>query len=74
VAQGGRRGWENIVTACGPCNSKKADRTPQEAGMKLHRKPVRPIVLAPTMKLTFGYRTPANWRSYLYWNVALEED
>jgi 5-methylcytosine-specific restriction endonuclease McrA len=72
MAQGGRRGWDNIVTACEPCNRRKADRTPEQAGMHLKRKPVRPIVLAPTMKLTFGYRTPAAWRNYLYWNVELE--
>lgn len=73
VAQGGKRGWENIVSACEPCNRKKADRTPEEAGMTLKRQPRRPIVLAPTMKLSFGWRTPAAWRDYLYWNVSLEE-
>lgn len=73
VAQGGRRGWENIVTACEPCNRKKADRTPEEAGMTLLRKPRRPLVLAPTVKLSIGFRTPANWYSYLYWNVALDQ-
>ena len=25
----------NLVTACGPCNGRKADRTPEEAGMPL---------------------------------------
>lgn len=72
VAQGGRRGWENIVTACEPCNRKKAARTPEEAGMTLLRQPRRPVVLAPTMKLTFGFRTPAAWHSYIYWNVKLD--
>jgi len=73
VAQGGRRGWENIVTACAPCNRKKADRTPEQAGMKLLHKPRRPLVLAPNMKLTVGWHTPANWHSYLYWNVELDQ-
>src|SRR5271157_2892641 len=26
-AQGGKRSWENLVAACGPCNRRKADRT-----------------------------------------------
>lgn len=34
-AQGGKTSWENIVTACKPCNSKKNDKTPEEAGMPL---------------------------------------
>ena len=34
--------WENCVTACGPCNHRKADRTPQEAGMALRIVPAEP--------------------------------
>jgi hypothetical protein len=34
-ARGGRWTWMNLVTACGACNGKKADRTPEEAGMPL---------------------------------------
>ena len=34
-ARGGRWTWMNLVTACGPCNGRKADRTPDEAGMPL---------------------------------------
>lgn len=72
VAHGGVRGWTNIVTACEPCNRRKAARTPDEAGMTLLRKPLRPRVLAPTMKVTIGVKTPSNWASYLYWHVKLE--
>lgn len=38
----GRSVWENTVCACSPCNLFKGDRTPEEAGMKLFRKPVAP--------------------------------
>jgi 5-methylcytosine-specific restriction endonuclease McrA len=34
--------WENLVSACIPCNRRKAGRTPEEAGMKLLHKPARP--------------------------------
>ena len=71
-AQGGTRGWTNIVTACEPCNRKKAARTPEEAGMTLRRKPRRPFVLAPTVKVTIGLKTPVTWQSYLYWHTTLE--
>ena len=34
-SRGGRWTWMNLVTACGPCNGRKADRPPEEAGMPL---------------------------------------
>ncbi len=40
-----RRGqhiWENVVSACIPCNRRKAGRTPEEAGMRLMRQPFQP--------------------------------
>ena len=39
---GGVHSWENVVSACVPCNLRKAGRTPEQAGMKLLRKPIRP--------------------------------
>ncbi|UCD09403.1 MAG: HNH endonuclease [Dehalococcoidales bacterium] len=38
----GQHTWENVVSACVPCNRIKAGRTPEEAGMKLRTKPTRP--------------------------------
>lgn len=35
ASRGGAWSWMNLVTACGPCNHRKADRTPEEAGMPL---------------------------------------
>ena len=35
VSQGGRDRWNNVVTACIRCNSHKAGRTPEQAGMQL---------------------------------------
>jgi hypothetical protein len=34
-SRGGGWTWMNLVSACGPCNGRKADRTPEEAGMPL---------------------------------------
>jgi 5-methylcytosine-specific restriction endonuclease McrA len=34
--------WDNCVTACSTCNHRKADRTPQEAGMALRLVPAEP--------------------------------
>lgn len=41
-SRGGRDSWENLVTACVPCNNRKGSRTPDEAGMPLRRRPFRP--------------------------------
>lgn len=41
-SRGGRNTWKNTVAACGPCNQRKGDRTPAEAGMALRVKPAAP--------------------------------
>jgi hypothetical protein len=41
-SRGGASTWENMTTACKKCNNKKADRTPEEAGMTLLSVPARP--------------------------------
>jgi 5-methylcytosine-specific restriction endonuclease McrA len=41
-SRGGRNTWKNTVAACGPCNQRKGDRTPAEAGMALWVKPAAP--------------------------------
>jgi 5-methylcytosine-specific restriction endonuclease McrA len=38
----GQHTWENVVSACVPCNRRKAGRTPLEAGMRLIRQPSQP--------------------------------
>lgn len=39
---GGQHTWDNVVTACAPCNGRKGARTPEQAGMSLKRKPKAP--------------------------------
>ncbi len=41
-SHGGGSSWENIITSCLPCNSRKGGRTPVQAGMKLLSVPARP--------------------------------
>lgn len=72
AAQGGRRGWENIVTACVDCNRRKGARTPEAARVQLLRPPRRPKP-SPVFRVTLGLRkAPESWREYLYWNAELE--
>ena len=42
ISRGGRDTWENVVSACFHCNSRKGGRTPQQAGMPLLAVPFRP--------------------------------
>ena len=62
-SRGGASAWDNVVTACAPCNLRKGDRLPHEAGMALARPPRPPH---PDLFLTLGTRTiPAAWEPYL---------
>ena len=63
-SRGGESRWENVVAACGPCNRRKGNRTPEEAGMPVHRQPRRPRYLALT--LLEGARAPQVWNKYMY--------
>ncbi len=41
-SRGGTTDWANTVPTCIPCNSRKGNRLPKEAGMSLRVKPTRP--------------------------------
>src|SRR5690606_22292570 len=41
-SKGGKTTWDNIVTCCTPCNTRKGARTPREAKMRLLKSPRRP--------------------------------
>lgn len=59
-SRGGGSTWENLVSACRPCNHQKANRTPEEAGMKLQHKPGKPnhAVWLDILEV------PEGWRDY----------
>ena len=44
LSRGGRDEWRNVATACEECNCRKADRTPDEAGMLLLEEPRTPTL------------------------------
>jgi len=78
-SKGGRTRWENIVIACVPCNSGKANRTPVQARMRLATKPVKPKYLPETLRLNFTKENvPCQWAAYLrsvvYMHGELESD
>lgn len=65
VVQGGRKCWENIVTACKPCNQRKGGRTPAQAGLQLIRKPRQPHWSQGTSLHFELNKTPEEWKVYL---------
>jgi 5-methylcytosine-specific restriction endonuclease McrA len=62
--RGGCETWENLVCACDRCNNRKGDRTPEEAGLKLSREPVRPNNFTFMRQLI--RRGDEAWRKYLF--------
>ncbi len=74
--RGGPTTWENIVCSCIPCNTRKGNRTPQEAGLKLVRKPRRPK-WRPFLHVQVGLPAHDQWKHFIdlaYWNVELGQE
>lgn len=74
--RGGPTSWENIVCSCIPCNTRKSNRTPHEAGIRLIATPRKPK-WRPFVEISVGMRGHASWRHFIdiaYWNVELGQD
>jgi 5-methylcytosine-specific restriction endonuclease McrA len=62
-SRGGKSSWDNLVTACRSCNSKKGDYTPDEAGMILKQKPFKPSFIM--FLRDFSGQIDEDWVPYL---------
>jgi 5-methylcytosine-specific restriction endonuclease McrA len=62
-SRGGKDTWENLTCSCMRCNTKKGDRTPQEAGMVLYSKPKKPF---SRMALILEKSNVSDWKEYIY--------
>lgn len=62
-SRGGAHVWENVVASCRPCNSRKENRTPTEAGMRLRKAPYVPKERAWSIIATG--RVQPDWERYL---------
>ncbi|MEE8602501.1 HNH endonuclease [Euzebya tangerina] len=62
-SRNGKHEWENVVAACTRCNSRKGNRTPAEAGMRLARAPFAPKA-AFWMVVAVG-RVKPEWELFL---------
>jgi 5-methylcytosine-specific restriction endonuclease McrA len=76
-SQGGRTTWENVVCSCVDCNRRKGGRTPEQARLRLLRRPSRPR-WTPLVNLMLSSVRYQEWRPFLnvvdaaYWNVELQ--
>ena len=73
-SRGGRTLWDNVVTACGPCNLAKGNCLPKDTGMFPLRPPQRPTAYELQEN---GRAFPPNhlhesWRDFLYWDSELD--
>ncbi|MBS1717783.1 MAG: HNH endonuclease [Armatimonadetes bacterium] len=73
---GGPHTWDNLVASCRRCNLKKGDKTPQQAHMKLNRKPKRPHYIPYlSLPLYLKAQNREEWRMYLpYFQEFARED
>lgn len=61
-SRGGQHRWDNIVTACKPCNAKKDDRLLSEIGWTLKAKPYAPKAW---FYVVFKFELDPAWMPYL---------
>ncbi len=74
-SKGGRTTWENCVLACVACNTRKGNRTLEEAGLKLKALPGKPA-WSPLYAIARRNNRPRSWDAFLseaYWNTELED-
>jgi 5-methylcytosine-specific restriction endonuclease McrA len=73
-SRGGRTTWDNVVTACAPCNLLKGGRLPHQPSACIRASPAPPSV---NELRNNGRKFPPNylhesWADYLYWDSELE--
>ncbi|MBA4782953.1 MAG: HNH endonuclease [Rhizobiales bacterium] len=73
-SKGGLTTWENVVTACSPCNLRKGNKYAHVIGMNPRHKPFRPTVfdLHNNGRLFPPNHLHESWMDYLYWDAELE--
>jgi 5-methylcytosine-specific restriction endonuclease McrA len=63
--QNGQHSWNNLVSACIPCNCRKAGQTPEQAGMKLRRQPTAPPTTSYCYLPYERHQIRKEWQKYL---------
>jgi 5-methylcytosine-specific restriction endonuclease McrA len=66
ISRGGGNTWENVVTSCSPCNNRKGDRLPREAGLELLTVPREPNYVHLVWAVRRVTPTQAKWIGMFY--------
>jgi len=73
-SRGGLTTWDNVVTACSPCNLQKGGLMPHVCGMSPSQSPFQPSIndLHQNGRLFPPNYLHDSWVDYLYWDTELE--
>lgn len=71
-SRGGTSCWENCVLACVDCNHLKADRTPEQAQMRMRHEPFRPTWRPFYSDHAHRLESWSKFVSEAYWDVELD--
>jgi 5-methylcytosine-specific restriction endonuclease McrA len=69
-SRGGKQSWDNVVTACKRCNTRKGSRSLQEAGLILRSRPEKPRFLALVLFSSANDESRLRWRKYLAYTLS----
>ncbi len=72
--RGGMTTWENVTTACSPCNLRKGNKSCKSAEMWPRQAPFRPTVqnLHSNGRMFPPNYLHESWMDFLYWDTELE--
>ena len=73
LSRGGTNDWNNVVTACSPCNTRKGNRLPEEIGMHPLTHPVEPHFVHLSWAVRRLTPTQARYIKTLYGDEVLHQ-
>lgn len=66
-SKGGSSNWDNLVACCKRCNNHKGNKFPEEANMKLLKRPQSFSLHVNRQIMRYLGRTDEAWRKYLFY-------
>ena len=72
-SRGGESAWDNLVACCKRCNHRKGNRTPEESGMHLLRRPRGFSLHVNRQIMRYLGRADETWRKYLFYESDTKE-
>ena len=66
-SRGGDSSWDNLVASCRTCNNRKGDRSPEDAGLRLLKRPQAYNLHVNRQIIRYLGRSDEAWRKYLFY-------